>query len=257
MRWMLFLAHCWRDRHVLGSCVIRSTRPGAAAATPPPNPKTERYKTDLAAEIDGMKDFTQQMVDQVFSFGELGFQEVETSKYLTGILEEERVHALKNTSPAFPRRGWRPGDRASRSSRWARTSTASRRRRRSPAWPTTIRSSTARPGTARGTTRACRSTSPAALALKKIMERERIARHDSAVAGDRRGTARHQGVFRACGRVQGRRRGALRARRHEPGRGWGDSAGNGWSRSSTTSRARAPTRRPRRGAGARRSTRSS
>ena len=32
--------------------------------------------------------FTQQMVDQVFSFGELGFQEFETSKYLTGILEK-------------------------------------------------------------------------------------------------------------------------------------------------------------------------
>jgi aminobenzoyl-glutamate utilization protein B len=35
-----------------------------------------------------MKDFTQQMVDQVFSFGELGFQEVETSRYLTGILRK-------------------------------------------------------------------------------------------------------------------------------------------------------------------------
>ncbi len=31
----------------------------------------------------------QVMVDMVFSFGELGFQEVETSKYLTGILEKE------------------------------------------------------------------------------------------------------------------------------------------------------------------------
>jgi aminobenzoyl-glutamate utilization protein B len=30
----------------------------------------------------------QVMVDQVFSYGELGFQEVETSKYLTGLLEE-------------------------------------------------------------------------------------------------------------------------------------------------------------------------
>ena len=29
------------------------------------------------------------MVDSVFSFGELGFQEFETSKYLTGILEKE------------------------------------------------------------------------------------------------------------------------------------------------------------------------
>src|SRR5438552_2430043 len=35
-----------------------------------------------------MREFTQQMVDQVFSFGELGFQEVETSRYLTEILEK-------------------------------------------------------------------------------------------------------------------------------------------------------------------------
>src|SRR3979409_1514090 len=35
-----------------------------------------------------MKVATQQMVDQVFSFGELGFQEFETSKYLTAILEK-------------------------------------------------------------------------------------------------------------------------------------------------------------------------
>jgi aminobenzoyl-glutamate utilization protein B len=35
-----------------------------------------------------MREFTQQMVDQVFSFGELGFQELETSKYLTGILRK-------------------------------------------------------------------------------------------------------------------------------------------------------------------------
>jgi aminobenzoyl-glutamate utilization protein B len=28
------------------------------------------------------------MVDMVFSFGELGFQEFETSKYLTGVLEK-------------------------------------------------------------------------------------------------------------------------------------------------------------------------
>ena len=32
--------------------------------------------------------FTQQMIDQVFSFGELGFQEFETSRYLTDILKK-------------------------------------------------------------------------------------------------------------------------------------------------------------------------
>src|SRR5215475_8209770 len=46
-------------------------------------------KADLAGQVDGMKKQAQVMVDSVFSFGELGFQEFETSKYLTGILEKE------------------------------------------------------------------------------------------------------------------------------------------------------------------------
>lgn len=46
-------------------------------------------KADLAGQIDGMKKQAQVMVDSVFSFAELGFQEVETTKYLTGILEKE------------------------------------------------------------------------------------------------------------------------------------------------------------------------
>jgi aminobenzoyl-glutamate utilization protein B len=46
-------------------------------------------KADLAGQIDSMKKQVQVMVDSVFSFGELGFQEIETSKYLTGILEKE------------------------------------------------------------------------------------------------------------------------------------------------------------------------
>src|SRR5579871_4435686 len=46
-------------------------------------------KADLAGQIDGMKKQAQVMVDSVFSFGELGFQEFETSKYLTAILEKE------------------------------------------------------------------------------------------------------------------------------------------------------------------------
>src|SRR5439155_23942059 len=42
-----------------------------------------------AGQIDGMKKQAQVMVDSIFSFGELRFQEFETSKYLTGILEKE------------------------------------------------------------------------------------------------------------------------------------------------------------------------
>ena len=67
--------------------VAAQTPPATRAAGPAgADPAVTRYKSELSAEIDGMRDFTQQMVDQVFSFGELGFQEVETSKYLTGIL---------------------------------------------------------------------------------------------------------------------------------------------------------------------------
>src|ERR1700691_5584509 len=51
--------------------------------------KEASLKADLAGQIDGMKKQAQVMVDSVFSFGELGFQEFETSKYLTDILEKE------------------------------------------------------------------------------------------------------------------------------------------------------------------------
>jgi aminobenzoyl-glutamate utilization protein B len=51
--------------------------------------KQAAIKADLIGEIDHMKKQAQVMVDSVFSFGELGFQEFETSKYLTGVLEKE------------------------------------------------------------------------------------------------------------------------------------------------------------------------
>src|ERR1700690_3136742 len=46
-------------------------------------------RADLTGQVEALKKQTQVMVDTVFSFGELGFQEFETSKYLTGILEKE------------------------------------------------------------------------------------------------------------------------------------------------------------------------
>ena len=69
----------------------RSTAAQKPAAAPAVkvDPRLEALKKQAAADVEGMRDFTQQMVDQVFSFGELGFQEFETQKYLTGILEKE------------------------------------------------------------------------------------------------------------------------------------------------------------------------
>jgi aminobenzoyl-glutamate utilization protein B len=59
------------------------------AATPAPDPRLAALKQELIADIDSRAGFTQQMVDQIFSFGELGFQEVETSKYLVDLLRRE------------------------------------------------------------------------------------------------------------------------------------------------------------------------
>src|SRR2546425_4741394 len=66
---------------LVASCVL--AQPKATAE------KEAAMKADLTGQIDSMKKQAQVMVDSVFSFGELGFQEIETSKYLTGILEKE------------------------------------------------------------------------------------------------------------------------------------------------------------------------
>src|SRR5208337_3397569 len=58
--------------------------------------KEASIKADLAGQIAGMKKQAQVMVDSVFSFGELGFQEFETTKYLTGVLEKEGFSIERN-----------------------------------------------------------------------------------------------------------------------------------------------------------------
>ncbi len=57
----------------------------AAAATP----SVEAVKQEARAIVRANAVLTQQMVDSIFSFAELGFQEFETSAYITGILEKE------------------------------------------------------------------------------------------------------------------------------------------------------------------------
>jgi aminobenzoyl-glutamate utilization protein B len=54
----------------------------------PTTPQLDALKAEAAKEIDAKAKMIQEMVDQVFSYGELGMQEFETSKYLTGILEQ-------------------------------------------------------------------------------------------------------------------------------------------------------------------------
>ncbi len=82
---------------------LHAPRPAVLAAqdapqqrpAPPPqsgviadDARVAKLKAEVLAEVEGMRVFTQQMVDQIFSYGELGFQEVETNRYLVDLLRK-------------------------------------------------------------------------------------------------------------------------------------------------------------------------
>lgn len=79
--------------------IVVSTLAGAGVSAGQPDPaaaaqeaadgRLERLKAEALAAVDGRRVFIQRMVDSQFSFGELGFQEFETQRYLTEILERE------------------------------------------------------------------------------------------------------------------------------------------------------------------------
>jgi aminobenzoyl-glutamate utilization protein B len=58
-----------------------------AAAASNGNGKLAAYKQEAVADVDTRAELTQRMVDQLFSFGELGFQEFETNRYLIDFLK--------------------------------------------------------------------------------------------------------------------------------------------------------------------------
>ena len=62
-------------------------QPVAAGAQTAPA-ELDEWKTRLVSYIESRRDFTADVVDQIFSYGELGFQEFETSRYLVDILRE-------------------------------------------------------------------------------------------------------------------------------------------------------------------------
>jgi aminobenzoyl-glutamate utilization protein B len=49
----------------------------------------EALKAEVSTIVEANHKQSQVMVDKVFSFAELGFQEVQSSKYLSGILEKQ------------------------------------------------------------------------------------------------------------------------------------------------------------------------
>ena len=189
---------------------------GGPAGTPATEaaPKLAAFKTEAATSIDGMYDLAQQMVDSVFSFSEIGFQEFETQRYLTAILEREGftvqrgvagiptawtarfgsgkpVIALGSDIDGIPQASQKPGVAY-----------------RAPLID-------GAPGHGEGHNSGVPLNIVAAIAVKRIMQREKLSGHAGFVAGRRRGTTRDEGVLRARRRVQGRRRRSLQPCRHQ------------------------------------------
>ena len=87
---------------VLSGTVAFAQTPAAPAAKPAAPSAADAnlaaMKRGVAEHVDGLAKLAQEAVDSVFSFGELGFQEVETSKYLTGVLEKNGFKVTRGVS---------------------------------------------------------------------------------------------------------------------------------------------------------------
>jgi aminobenzoyl-glutamate utilization protein B len=60
--------------------------PRRTDSLPPDPPRVAQLKREALADVDGRAKFTQEMVDMIFSFGELGYQETETTRYIADVL---------------------------------------------------------------------------------------------------------------------------------------------------------------------------
>jgi aminobenzoyl-glutamate utilization protein B len=90
-------------KRALAGCTILVAALSATSIAPraQSSPSVERLaalKREAVRDVDARHDATQQMIDMVFSFGELGYQEVETSRYLTGILRRNGFAVQENVA---------------------------------------------------------------------------------------------------------------------------------------------------------------
>ena len=75
-------------RMLLALALLTSARPLVAQAPPLDSARLAALKAEAITKVEARAKLVQEIIDQVYSFGELGMQEFETSKYLTGILEQ-------------------------------------------------------------------------------------------------------------------------------------------------------------------------
>lgn len=85
---MMSLARSCRRRSALAAAALLVPAL-ATAQSRPADPRLDALKAEAVRLVDGDAKRTQEIVDMLFSFSELGFEEMETMRYLTGILEKE------------------------------------------------------------------------------------------------------------------------------------------------------------------------
>ncbi|QNE32350.1 amidohydrolase [Sphingomonas sp. NBWT7] len=68
-----------------GAAALLLAAPAPAQVAPQ---RLDALKTEAAAGVEKRAKLVQEMIDSIFSFGELGMQEIETSRYITEILEK-------------------------------------------------------------------------------------------------------------------------------------------------------------------------
>src|SRR5215475_9451023 len=67
---------------------LLSSAPALAQQASEAPAQLEQYKAAVTGGVEARRKLAQVINDTVFSFGELAYQEVETSKYLTALLEK-------------------------------------------------------------------------------------------------------------------------------------------------------------------------
>jgi aminobenzoyl-glutamate utilization protein B len=84
------VAHGAQQQAPTAPATTAPAAPAAPAAKPvKDDPRIAKLKTEALADVEANATMVQQIVDSVFSFGELGYHEQETSRYLTSLLEKQ------------------------------------------------------------------------------------------------------------------------------------------------------------------------
>ncbi len=79
-----------RSRWLSGlALALLAVAPLVSASAQTPDPRLEKLKAEAITMVDADAKRVQEIVDMLFSFSELGFEEVETARYLTQMLEKE------------------------------------------------------------------------------------------------------------------------------------------------------------------------